>query len=93
MVDTRLILLCGLVILESGFWLRADRDQKRLGARALGVRVELHYLDVPFDELCRRVETRDDTDMWLATPMTRDMMTDWLPYFQAPTPAEMALFD
>jgi predicted kinase len=24
------------VVLESGFWLRSDRDEKRLGARALG---------------------------------------------------------
>lgn len=29
------------VILESGFWLRSDRDEKRLGARALGAAVEL----------------------------------------------------
>jgi predicted kinase len=28
------------VILESGFWLRSDRDEKRLGARALGVPVD-----------------------------------------------------
>src|SRR4249920_2918461 len=31
----------GTVILESGFWLRSDRDEKRLGARALGAAVEL----------------------------------------------------
>ena len=38
------------VILDSGFWLRSDRDEKRLGARALGVGVELCYLDVPVAE-------------------------------------------
>jgi predicted kinase len=32
------------VILEWGHWARVERDEKRLGARALGVRVELHYL-------------------------------------------------
>ncbi|EFL16122.1 predicted protein [Streptomyces sp. C] len=31
------------VILKSSFWLRSDRDEKRLGARALGVPVELRY--------------------------------------------------
>jgi predicted kinase len=40
----RLLELGQSVILESGFWLRSDRDEKRLGARALGVGVELCYL-------------------------------------------------
>jgi len=31
------------VILEWGHWARVERDEKRLGARALGVGVELHY--------------------------------------------------
>jgi len=32
------------VILEWGHWARVERDEKRLGARALGVGVELRYL-------------------------------------------------
>ena len=31
------------VILEWGHWARVERDEKRLGARALGMGVELHY--------------------------------------------------
>ena len=34
------------------------RDEKRLGARALGVGVELHYLFAPLDELVRRAAHR-----------------------------------
>ena len=34
------------VILEWGHWARVERDEKRLGARALGVGVELHYLSL-----------------------------------------------
>ncbi len=48
------------VILESGFWLRADRDEKRLGARELGARVELRYLAAPLDVLWHRLERRND---------------------------------
>ncbi|MCX4462362.1 ATP-binding protein (plasmid) [Streptomyces sp. NBC_01340] len=44
------------VILEFGFWARCERDEKRAGARALGVWVELHCLAAPADELCRRLE-------------------------------------
>jgi predicted kinase len=43
------------VVLEFGFWSRAERDQKRLRARALGVTVELHCLHAPIDELARRL--------------------------------------
>ena len=42
------------VILEWGHWARVERDEKRLGARALGVGVELHYLDAPLEELIER---------------------------------------
>ena len=38
------------VILEWGHWARVERDEKRLGARALGVGVEMHYLDTPLEE-------------------------------------------
>lgn len=81
------------VILESGFWLRSDRDEKRLGARAIGAAVELRYLDVPFEELVRRVEARSTGPQWRYTPMTRDMMVSWLPYFDTPGADELALFD
>jgi predicted kinase len=89
----RLLGLGTSVILESGFWLRSDRDEKRLGARALGVPVELHYLDVPMDELWRRVKLRNESEMWQSTPITRDMMDGWLPFFQVPDADEQALFD
>src|SRR5438045_6736241 len=42
------------VILEWGHWARVEREEKRRGARALGVVVELHYLDVPLAELSAR---------------------------------------
>ncbi len=89
----RLLRLGQSVILESGFWLRSDRDEKRLGARALGARVELRYLDVPLDELWRRVERRNATGAWPAAPITRAQLEEWAGYFEAPDAAEMALFD
>jgi predicted kinase len=81
------------VILESGFWLRSDREEKRLGARALGAAVELHYLEVPLDELCRRLEVRNATAAWRAAPITREMVEEYAPLFQAPDADELGLFD
>jgi predicted kinase len=51
------ILRLGLsVVLDFGLWARIERDEMRSVARARGVGVELHYVDVPTDELWRRIE-------------------------------------
>jgi len=47
------------VILENGFWSRAERDEYRSRAKALGARVELRFLDVPRDELWARLSKRN----------------------------------
>ncbi|MFD1937453.1 AAA family ATPase [Nonomuraea mangrovi] len=81
------------VILEYGFWTRGERDEKRLAAQALGVGVELHYLDVPFEELCRRVEARTAEGAAHTAPITRELMTRYAALFEAPDAGELALFD
>lgn len=81
------------VILESGFWLCADRDEKRLGARALGAAVELRYLPAPLDELHRRLQARNLSGMWPGAPITRAELETWASFFQPPDAAELALFD
>lgn len=73
------------VILEWGHWARVERDDKRLGARALGVGVELHYLDVPLEELIERAERRNASGEWTASPMTRAHFEKWQRFFNLPT--------
>jgi predicted kinase len=81
------------VILEWGHWARSERDEKREGARVLGVGVELHYLDVPLEELIARVERRNASGEWAASPITRAHMEQWATTFEAPDEAELSLFD
>lgn len=81
------------VILESNFWLRSDRDEKRLGARALGAEVELRYLPTSTDELVRRLEIRNAEGAPGAASISRADLDGWLPRFQAPDDQELALFD
>jgi predicted kinase len=81
------------VILESGFWLRTERDEKRLGARALGVAVELRFLDVPLDELARRLEARNAAAPWATAAITRELLELHAPLFEAPDAEELGLFD
>lgn len=84
------LLALGLtVIIEWGTWGRSERDALRLGARALGAAVELHYLDVPIDVLLQRIQRRGLEK----PPIQRDALSQWLTIFQAPTQEEMALFD
>ena len=86
----RRLLALGLkVIIEWGTWGRSERDILRLGARALGAGVELHYLTAPVDVLFERVQRRGLE----SPPIKRDALLQWVEMFQAPTPEEMALFD
>ena len=81
------------VILEWGHWARVERDEKRLGARAVGVGVELHYLDVPLEELIERAERRNASGEWTAAPMTRAHFEAWATIFQPPDEDEFLLYD
>ena len=88
------ILRLGLsVVLDFGLWARVERDDMRSAARCLGVGVELHYLDVPIDELWRRIEARNSEPPWDSEPICRAHLEHWTTLFQAPDAAELALFD
>ena len=84
------LLVRGLtVIIEWGSWGKSERDTLRLGARALGAAVELHYLHAPVDVLFDRLQRRGLENR----PIERDALSRWFEIFQAPSPEEFALFD
>ena len=88
------ILRLGLsVVLDFGLWARTERDEMRTAARGLGVAVELHFLDVPADELWRRIDARNSQPPWDSYPISRADLDAWLARFQAPDAAELDLFD
>src|SRR5258707_8874439 len=78
-----------VVIIEWGTWGRSERDALRLGARALGAAVELHFLSEPLDVLFERIQRRGLEK----PPIERAAMSRWFEIFQEPTAEEMALFD
>lgn len=86
----RLLTLGTSVILEWGFWSRSERDELREFGRSLGADVELRFLDVPYDELVRRVEERTAHG---GIPITADHMDTYRAQFEAPTAEELSLFD
>jgi len=80
-------------ILDFGLWGREERDRLRLRARQMGVRVELHFVDVELDELVRRTAQRYADAPEAAPDITAEQLAVWASSFQAPSSAEQRLFD
>jgi predicted kinase len=81
------------VVLDYGYWTRAERDEKRLLARSLGVKVELHYLKASIEELEQRLEKRNLSVEWRDFPITREHLETWSLTFEPPGPEALLLFD
>ena len=92
-VAARTLTLGVNVVLDYGLWGRSERDDYRARAAALGARVQMHYLDAPFEELWRRIEARNSAPRQGEVPITRAQLQDYWNIFdpQRPTPDELAL--
>src|SRR5687768_7485426 len=77
------------VVLDFGFWAREEREDYRLRAKQLGASSQVHYLDVPADELLGRLKyrnTRPSQDSFL---ISEEAMKPWIAFFQEPTVDEL----
>ncbi|HYF63207.1 MAG TPA: ATP-binding protein [Herpetosiphonaceae bacterium] len=88
-VASRALVLGTNVILDFGFWAREEREDYRARARRLGASSEVHFLDVPEEELLRRLARRNEQRMPTAFYIPEAMMKPWLSFFQKPTPDEL----
>jgi hypothetical protein len=77
------------VILENGFWSRSERDDFRARAAALGADTRLHFLDVPRDELLRRLALRNAALPEDTFRVNQAQLDLWLTWFEPPTPDEI----
>jgi hypothetical protein len=50
----------------------------------------LRYLDVPFDELWRRLARRNEMREWGTAPIPRDLFESYLGFWDPPQQAELA---
>jgi predicted kinase len=76
------------VILDFGFWAREEREDFRSRAKQLGASSEVHFLDVPSDELLRRLAQRNGQP-GLAFQIPKEMMESWIAFFQTPDQDEL----
>ncbi|HYH86012.1 MAG TPA: ATP-binding protein [Pyrinomonadaceae bacterium] len=77
------------VILDFGFWARAERDEFRRRAAGLGARSELHFTDAPEDVLLTRLAARNAEPppgtFWIDEARLRL----WSSLFEPPTEDEL----
>ena len=88
-VASRALELGTNVILDFGFWAREEREDYRSRAKELGASSEVHFLDVPTDELMHRLTARNSQSSPSRFYIPEDMMKPWIPFFQRPTPDEL----
>jgi predicted kinase len=81
------------VILEDGTWKRAERDLLRQVASERNAVTEIHYFDLAFDELWRRLVIRNAHPEYGTAPITRELLEECLIRLERPDDAELSLFD
>ncbi len=87
-VAERALVLGISVILDFGFWAHEEREDFRSRAEQLGASSEVHFLDVPSDELLRRLANRNARPE-LAFHIPEEMMMSWIESFQRPDEDEL----
>ena len=90
-VAKRLLALGVNVILEWGFWSKAERSHYRIAAEELGAHVELHYLNVRLNELWERLSKRNSQLPPGTFAVTKENLELWAKSFEPP--ADDEIFD
>lgn len=78
------------VVLDFGVWSRSERDSFRARAAAVGARTVLHFLDVPREELRRRLQARH-AEPSASSPAIDDAQLDsYIAWLERPTAEELS---
>lgn len=77
------------VILDFGFWSRAEREDFRARARGLGVDFRIHYREADRETLYIRLEQRNREGTGDTFRITRAEMEGYIGLFEPPTADEL----
>ncbi|WP_417883276.1 AAA family ATPase [Vibrio rumoiensis] len=76
------------VIFDFGFWRKADRDSFTDWATKVGIKSEVHYLDVSFDTCKQRAFARNSDLNGKSYEMTSEMLDLFWSWFEPPASNE-----
>jgi len=88
-VAKHVLAMGGDVILDYGCWARIERDDYRNRAKELGASFTLHYMDVPYSELYRRLAIRNRAPAEGVFVIPKTEMDKYIIIFQPPTEDEL----
>ncbi len=89
-VGARALALGVDVVLDFGVWARSERDSYRAKAVALGANTRICFLDVPREELLRRLALRNANLPADTFTVTTDQLDLYFTWFEPPTSEELA---
>lgn len=78
------------VIMDFGYWGRSERRSLYETAKSLNAYFRVHYMDVPMDELMRRIDKRNADPNQPSFTVTEADMRLWFSWFEPVTPEELA---
>ena len=76
------------VIIDEGFWEREQRDKMRKRIEAFGAKAVMYYVDTPIETIRERVVGRNNNLMKESFKISREMLDNYLKYWQPPSEDE-----
>jgi predicted kinase len=77
------------VVQENGFWARTESEAHRERARAVGAEAKIVFLEVPLEELLRRLRLRNENLPPHTFRIREERLIEWWGVFESPTPEEI----
>lgn len=87
-VALRVLELGANVVVDNGFWARSQRSELRVRVEAIGATARIYYLDVPLDELWRRIELRNLDPDNTSFLIEYDELAGWAQLIEPPQPGD-----
>ena len=88
-IAERLLILGTNVILDFGFWGKEERMYLRNKAKEIGVNFKIHFMDVPKEELYKRLDKRNNELPAGTFEIPKEKMDEYMEIFQRPEREEL----
>ncbi len=76
------------VIMDEGFWAKEEREELKRRIHAIGAEAIMYYVDTPIETIRERVVGRNSNITKESFKISREMLDNYLKYWQAPSEDE-----